>query len=119
MGGPTTKFLYYFLHSNQCSTPAVGVVMRSSTPSTSKNGFDSAMYGHTLITNGGLAYIMDPIHYAKIADQLMQFRGKLPKEPHLELKAAKYATENLKERIDTLLVAIDLFAGKDEYGWIK
>lgn len=62
---------------------------------------------------------MDPTHYEKIADKLMQFRGKLPKETHLELKAAKYATENLKERIDALLIAIDLFAGTDEFGGIR
>ena len=93
--------------------------MRSSTPSTIENGFDSAMYGHTLITNGRLAYIMDPIHYDKIADKLMQFRGKLPISYTLSDIQAEFTVDQLKLYIDGLLANIDAFAELYAKGWIK
>ena len=62
---------------------------------------------------------MDPIQYEKIADKLMQFRGKLPKDSHLQTKLGKYATDNIKERIDQLLDAIDAYAGRDGQGLIR
>lgn len=62
---------------------------------------------------------MDPTHYEKIADKLMQFRGKLPKDYHLSTAAGKIATQDLKEYIDDLLTAIESYARHDNTGWIR
>ena len=62
---------------------------------------------------------MDPTHYEKIADKLMQFRGKLPKNLHLVTQAGKNATGDIKEHIDDLLTIIEWYARHDAHGWIR
>jgi len=62
---------------------------------------------------------MDAIHYAKIADQLMQFRGKLPNWDHVHTEIARDKLEMINMRIEMLLNAIDNFAKADDLGWIK
>ena len=62
---------------------------------------------------------MDPIHYDKIADKLMQFRGKLPVSSSLTDKQAEFTVDQLKIYIDGLLANIDAYANLDAKGWIK
>ena len=62
---------------------------------------------------------MDPTHYEKIADKLMQFRGKLPKHGTLSDKKAEFTVDQLKIYIDGLLANIDAYAELDEAGWIR
>jgi len=62
---------------------------------------------------------MDPTHYEKIADKLMQFRGKLPKNGTLSDKKAEFTVDQLKIYIDGLLANIDAYAKLDEAGWIR
>ncbi len=62
---------------------------------------------------------MDAIHYEKIADALMQFRGKLPKDGTLGDKKAEFTVDQLKIYIDGLLANIDVFADLDDKGWIR
>lgn len=62
---------------------------------------------------------MDPKHYEKIADQLMQFRGKIPKHNTLHDQMARMTCEDIKNKIDTLLFYIDAFAKLDDQGWIR
>lgn len=62
---------------------------------------------------------MDPTHYEKIADKLMQFRGKLPKDSHLVDKFAKRRTENLRNDIDAFLFYLDEYAQMDAQGVIR
>jgi hypothetical protein len=62
---------------------------------------------------------MDPIHYEKIADKLMQFRGKLPKDTHLTDAFAKKQVEDMKSDIEAFLFYLDRFAKMDEMGLIR
>jgi len=62
---------------------------------------------------------MDAIHYDKIADKLMQFRGKLPRSGQLSDKKAEFTVDQLKIYIDGLLENIDAYAELDAKGWIK
>ena len=62
---------------------------------------------------------MDPSHYDKIADKLIQFRSKLPQEVNLENVTAINQTRSIKEDIDELLLLIDIYAEHDEGGWIR
>ena len=62
---------------------------------------------------------MDPTHYEKIADKLMQFRGKLPKDRTLSNPHATEAVSWTKRKIDDLLVLIDNLAKADDEGWIR
>lgn len=62
---------------------------------------------------------MDPTHYDKIADKLMQFRTKIPKNNTLSDHKARMTCDDLKIKIDALLMFIDEFAKLDEAGWIK
>ena len=77
------------------------------------------MYGHTFITDGHLDYIMDPIHYEKIADKLMQFRGKMAKDYHLQTKFGKQNTDHVKQKIEEILECIDWYANLDDAGLIR
>ena len=61
---------------------------------------------------------MDPIHYEKIADKLMQFRGKLPKDSHTSTAWAESKVDNMKIHIDAFLIVLDRFAKWDEQGLI-
>ena len=62
---------------------------------------------------------MDPIHYDKIADKLIQFYSKLPDESILEYKLAEIEVKSMKLMIENLLKSIDNMARKDENGWIR
>lgn len=62
---------------------------------------------------------MDPIQYEKIADKLMQFRGKIPKNETLADHMARMTCDDMKIKIDSLLMYIDEFAKLDEAGWIR
>jgi len=62
---------------------------------------------------------MDPVQYEKIADKLMQFRGKIPKNETLADHMARMTCDDMKIKIDHLLMFIDEFAKLDEAGWIR
>lgn len=62
---------------------------------------------------------MDPIHYDKIADKLIQFHSKLPENVDLEDFGAKMKVRMMKETIALLLNRIDEMANADERGWIR
>jgi len=61
---------------------------------------------------------MNPANYDKIADKLMQFRNKLPRD-ELTSRKARVITTELRTKIMELLEAIDIYAGYDEDGWIR
>ena len=61
---------------------------------------------------------MDPAHYEKIADRLMQFRGKIPKAYHLSDQYAQSIVENMQELIDHMLNEIDQLARIDDLGML-
>jgi len=61
---------------------------------------------------------MDPANYDKIADKLMQFRNKLPRD-NLASPEARVITRELREKIMELLTQIDIFAVLDDGGWIR
>lgn len=62
---------------------------------------------------------MDAAHYERIADCLMQFRGKLPKFKHLGDDNAIKEVKAMHLAIDMLLLEIDEYAKIDSMGWIK
>ena len=62
---------------------------------------------------------MDAIHYAKIADKVMQFRGMVPNWDHVHTDHARILIENLNLAIEHLLNEIDQFARADDLGWLK
>lgn len=62
---------------------------------------------------------MESTDYDKIADKLMQFRGKLPDVGQLEHHMARMVTINMKNEVDALLAYIDEYAKLDAAGWIK
>jgi hypothetical protein len=61
---------------------------------------------------------MDPTHHEKIADKLMQYRGKIPKVINPENRIAVGLTFDLKEHIDFLLLYIDKYAQAQDKGLI-
>jgi len=61
---------------------------------------------------------MDAHHYDKIADKLMQFRNKLPRD-ELTSRKARVITAELRTKIMELLEAIDIYASFDDSGWIR
>ncbi len=63
--------------------------------------------------------IMEPIHHEKIADKLMQYRGKIPKYGEVNDRVAKSAVWELTKAIEDLLWQIDNYAKCDSLGWIK
>jgi uncharacterized FAD-dependent dehydrogenase len=62
---------------------------------------------------------MDAAHYERIADCLMQFRGKLPKWKHLGTDHGQEIVKSMHMHIDLLLIEIDNYARMDDLGWIK
>ena len=62
---------------------------------------------------------MDATHYEKIADKLMQFRGKIPKNGTLVDHNARMLCDEVKIKIDSMLMLIDEYAKLDEAGWIR
>ena len=62
---------------------------------------------------------MDAKHYEKIADKLMQFRGKIPKNETLRDDHARFCCDVIKHKIDNLLTAIDHIAELDNRGLIR
>ena len=93
--------------------------MRSSTPSTSNIEPNLYIDWPIIIPKWPVDYLMDPIHYAKLADQLMQFRGKIPDDTVLQDRVAVCAVFELKKQIDHLLWQLDKHAALDEKGWIR
>ncbi len=59
---------------------------------------------------------MDPIHHAKIADKLMQYRGKIPKHINPSNRIARNAAFELKLAIDNLMWQIDCYADEQLRG---
>lgn len=66
-----------------------------------------------------LGHIMDARNHEKIADKLMQYRGKIPKYAEVNDRVAKCAVWELTKAIDDLLWQIDNYAKADDLGWIK
>lgn len=62
---------------------------------------------------------MNATDYDKIADKLMQFRNKIPKNNNLADHKARMTCDHLKIKIDSLLMYIDEFAKLDDAGWIR
>jgi hypothetical protein len=62
---------------------------------------------------------MDPVQYEKMADQLMQFRGKIPIDTTLQDRTAVCAAYELRKQIDDLLWIMDRYAKLDAKGWIR
>ena len=62
---------------------------------------------------------MDAIHYAKIADHLIQFRGKLPNWDHVYTSHGRVLIENINSAIENMLNEIDQYARADDLGWVK
>jgi len=61
---------------------------------------------------------VNPTDYDKIADKLMQFRNRLPRD-ELTSRRARTITGELRQMIMELLEAIDIYAAYDEDGWIR
>lgn len=112
-------FLYYFQHSNHWSAPLCSGLMRSSDPSTSNIEPNLYIDWPIIIPKWPVDYLMDAIHYEKIADQLMQFRGKIPKNETLRDHQARMLCDETKIKIDAMLMLIDEFAKLDDAGWIR
>ncbi len=62
---------------------------------------------------------MDPTHYDKIADKLIQFRAQLGTFGYLEDVKAQWTIDHMTNMIDALLQNIDSMAKADEKGWIR
>lgn len=62
---------------------------------------------------------MDPTHHAKIADKLMQYRGKIPKHINPSNRIARNAAHELKLAIDNLMWQIDCYADEQRKGMIE
>ena len=67
---------------------------------------------------GQLGSNMDPTHHEKIADKLMQYRGKIPKTVNPSNRIAVGLTFDLKEHIDLLLWSIEKYAQASDKGLI-
>lgn len=63
--------------------------------------------------------VMDAKNHEKIADKLMQYRGKIPKYAEVNARIAKIMVRNLTTKIDNLLWEIDHFAKADDLGLIE
>ena len=63
--------------------------------------------------------IMDATHYDKIADKLVNFHSKLPGEEDLECMYAKDWVKEMKTLIESMLIAVDNMAIRDEKGFIR
>jgi len=62
---------------------------------------------------------MDAQEYAKIADKIMQFKGRLPQSwPQTDLLVQTY-TDELQKRLSEALVYLDTLAKMDDMGWVK
>jgi len=62
---------------------------------------------------------MDPILHEKIADKLMQYRGKIPKYGEVNNWKAKSSVRELTKAIEDLLWQIDNYAQAESKGWIR
>lgn len=62
---------------------------------------------------------MDAKDYDRIADILMQMRGKLPDWREINHQMAKHHTKDTIILIDSLLGHLDTLAKMDDRGWIK
>ena len=61
---------------------------------------------------------MDPTHHEKIADKLMQYRGKIPKTVNPSNRIAVGLTYDLKKHIEDLLWYIQKYAEAQDKGLI-
>ena len=61
---------------------------------------------------------MDPTHHEKIADKLMQYRGKIPKTVNPDNRIAVCLTYDLKKHIEELLWYIEKYAEAQDKGLI-
>lgn len=62
---------------------------------------------------------MDAVQYEKIADKLMQFRGKLPKDSHVTTEIGQRVIDTMNHKINSMLNAIDWMARLDDAGLIR
>ena len=62
---------------------------------------------------------MDAKDFDKIADKLMVFRGRLPKQWDLSSEYAKERVNDMKDLIEHMLNELDQLARLEEMGWIK
>ncbi len=62
---------------------------------------------------------MDAIHYDKIADKLVNFHSKLPDDVDLECIHAKDWIKEMKTMIESMLIAIDNLAIRDDKGFVR
>jgi len=62
---------------------------------------------------------MDAIHYDKIADKLVNFHSKLPDSVDLECIHAKDWNNEIKAMIESMLIAIDNLAIRDDKGFFR
>ena len=62
---------------------------------------------------------MDAKDYDRIADKLMQFRGKMLRWQDIKHEMTKYHTRETKILIDSLLQHIEILAQMDDKGWIE
>ena len=62
---------------------------------------------------------MDAKEYAKIADKIMQIKGKLPQSWHQNDALVQRQVDLLHERLSEALVFLDTLAKMDDMGWVK
>jgi hypothetical protein len=62
---------------------------------------------------------MDPIHHEKIADKLMQYRGKIPQLNTINSRTGICAVYELRKKIDELIWQIEKFAESEELELIR
>lgn len=62
---------------------------------------------------------MEPVHYDRIADKIVQFRSKIPLTADLNDPVAIAMATRMRTKLDLLLKDIDDFAWYDERGWIR
>ena len=62
---------------------------------------------------------MDPTHFDKIADKLMQYKGKLPDIVRQDDELVVEFILKQQGLINDLLSTIDTFAKFNDMGWVK
>jgi hypothetical protein len=62
---------------------------------------------------------MDAKEYAKIADKIMQIKGRLPQSWHQTDALVEKQVDLIHERLSEALVFLDTLAKMDDMGWVK
>ena len=62
---------------------------------------------------------MDATEYSKIADRIMQWKGRLPKELHQNDNLCKQYIAQIQTKLSETLVLLDTLAKMDDMGWVK